>query len=148
MYDLLHMSGTLKGNVGEEIYSHVNKYAHRTKLDSYDWIDKMSFHIPLWMKYYLIENWNTIDAFEFLVKNNKVENIIFYEIKTTWNRFVKMTLTHNCKKFYLECKKLGFIVKSVYIYLEEDWKFDVVEKVFDVKNYKIHSGNIKYAKKV
>ncbi|MFT4311906.1 MAG: hypothetical protein ACMXYF_01620 [Candidatus Woesearchaeota archaeon] len=99
MHNLLTMGGTLKGNIGETIFTHLHKYVHRTKFDSYEWLHKMKFHIPNDMKLFLISNWGTIDAFEFIVVENKAVNLIFYEIKTTYDRNKEICITANAKRF-------------------------------------------------
>jgi hypothetical protein len=146
MYNLLEIGGTLKGNIGEIIYTHLNKYAHRTRFDSHYWIEKMEFEIPNHIKEFLILNWGTIDVFEFIIENEIVKNIKFYEIKTS-KRLRIMPLTKNSKNFYLECIKRGFIVKSVFIWLKENWCFEVIEKDFKISNHYIYDGNPKFSKK-
>jgi len=140
MYDLLDMSGTVKGNVGEELFVSLNRYVHRAEFGAHEWLEKLPIVIPKNHKDFLVDNWGTIDVFEFVVENNQVVNIIIYEVKTSRYRNKRQDLTRGARRFYQECISQGYKVVSVLVYLAENWKFEIICEDFDEKKYRISDG--------
>jgi len=89
-------------------------------------------------KEFVNNNWYSIDAIEISFKNCKKE-VILYEIKIK-NEYKydlgfkpKMTLaTHN---MYNSAKKLGFVVKLVYVICKDNWDYDIQLLEFCESNY-------------
>jgi hypothetical protein len=155
MYNLRKILGTLKGDVGEAIFLALNKYAHGTKFDSYDWLEKVPFTIPESFVIFLKNNWATIDAFEFEVNHELAINITFYEVKTVnfyssggVNFGKKPFITKNASDFYKMAMSKGFKVKTVLIILYEGWNFEVQSHDFNIEDFQIHDGNSLYSRKV
>ena len=140
MVNLRDINGKLKGDLGEVIFTHIQKYAHRAKFDSNYWFDTFKYEIPLIFKVFLRENWGTIDAFEFILENNKIANIIIYEIKTTKSSRKKQCLTSNSLKFYQFCQTQGYLVKSVTVIFKENWNVQINIRDFKEYNYTIWNG--------
>ncbi|MFW5746403.1 MAG: hypothetical protein ACOCWQ_02515 [Nanoarchaeota archaeon] len=141
--------------MGETIFLCLNKYAHGTKYDSYDWLDKLKhLSIPDHITEFLKDNWATIDVFELQSDvENMVNNVILYEIKTVnyyatkgVNYGKRPFLTKNSLAFYQMALEKGYSVKSVYIILFDNWNFDVSIQDFDVSDFTIWDGNPKYSK--
>ena len=153
MQNLRSLRGTAKGNVGEALVSSLLRHIHGTKLDSYHWINKLThLTIPERIYGFLIDNWSTFDAFEFVVISDVVTDVIFYEIKTMnfyYNKGVnygnKPTLTNNAAKFYTLAQREDFQVKSAWVILYDKWNFEISLKDYFQSDYDIWDGNKKYS---
>lgn len=80
---------------------------------------------------FLKDNWYSVDGLE-LIKNK----VILYEIKTR-NRYkvplwYKPKTTSSTINIYSDAIKLGFTVKTVFVWLEEDWNYSLEIKEFDL----------------
>jgi hypothetical protein len=154
MYNLRKIRGTLKGSVGEAIFISIKNHTHATKFDSYEWLNKLNhLEIPKKILNFLKANWATIDVFEFIVQGNFVTNLILYEIKTLNNYSSKginfgrkPVITQNSLNFYLAALNHGYIVKSVYVILYDNWEFDINVNDFLPRNFNVWDGNPKYSK--
>lgn len=81
---------------------------------------------------FLKRNWYSIDGIELI--NNR---LTVYEIKTR-NRYktplqYKPKTTSYTLDVYSNATKLGFIVKTVFVWLEDDWNFSLEIKDFNPK---------------
>ena len=149
MFDLLSIGGTLKGNVGEVIYTHHNRLAHRGRFDGHEWFDRVPYVIPSYLRDFLLKYWWTIDAFEFVIEKDVAVNIIFYEIKTCifLNSKKKPLLTYNSLKFYRLCQHNAFKVKTVKVVFHTNWKYEMIISDFCENHFEIRSGNPRFSKK-
>lgn len=91
----------------------------------------MKFFISKEFKSTIKNNWGTIDAFEFIVEESTVKNIIFYEIKTTRFKDKIPVVTSNSLRFHKQCLVKGLIVKTIVILLKHNWNYEMIEKDFD-----------------
>jgi len=152
-FDLRRQNHVIKGEIGEIILKNKIPYLYRTKeIKPRDILDyKFPFgKIPLAVREFLTENWYTLDLFRFLSENYKFKNVELYEIKVR-NYYPNLRreayipdITCNELKAYKTALKLGFIVKSAIIWFYDDWRYDLVIKYFNPKDFKIHDGSKKF----
>jgi hypothetical protein len=140
MYNFLEQTGTIKGLIGELLFCQSNTYARWTKLRSYDWLDTQSYEIPLDIKQFLKQYWGTIDVFELVIMENRVEQVIFYEVKTSKYAFKKQCMTSRAAKFYEICQEKGFIVKSVLVLLHSNWQYELKISDYAISNYTVYDS--------
>ena len=140
MENLKKFYGTYKGLIGEYIFRLTKKSTILTKItDKEKIINYFDEMLNAQQKKFLETYWHSIDALEF--KREKQE-IILYEIKTRNYHKVnhyKPKMTQHTHEVYNKAKKLGFIVKLIYINLHNNWNFEVEELEFDRRYYFIDS---------
>jgi len=135
MYNLKRCNGTFKGNIGECLFKLTKRNLFLTRFHSkYKVLNIISKFLTREQKDFLNSNWYSIDGIELV---NDVLTI--YEIKTR-NRYktplkYKPKTTSYTISLYSKAIKIGFIVKTVFVWLEEDWNFSLEIKDFNSRSF-------------
>jgi len=148
-YDLRRQNIKIKSEVGEVIAKHRVPYLHLRREYKQDYLDqRFPFgFIPLSVKEFIKKYWFSIDAFRFVSENYQFSNIEFYEIKVR-NYYPNLRkeayipdMTKRELDIYEKAIKAGFIVKVIIIWFYDDWRYDIVIKDFNPRDFKIAEGS-------
>lgn len=137
MHNLKEIKGTFKGLIGECLFKVTSNRIFLTRFHP-----KKVF-INYYIKFlsqkqisFLELNWYSLDAVEYSYSDKKV---IIYEVKTR-NKYsveipYKPKATASSIQIYETAKSSGFVIKSVTVYLHDNWQYEVKIEDYSEKNY-------------
>lgn len=139
MYGNLKEEDTnLKGEIGELIAKYNLKGAILTRHFHYNILKK--FNLKPEQLNFLIENWKSFDLIDpasLIIYEVKTKNFFFGNLKGVQNKTI---VSLNFIKLCQEAISLGFSIKSVTITLFSNWKYGLVIKEFNEKDFWVHQN--------
>lgn len=152
MENLKKFRGTYKGLIGECMFRLTKTAIILTRLaEKRDVLGYYKDFLNEKQKEFLECYWHSIDAIEF---NKKEKDVILYEVKTKnayKNKSFPPKMTEHAHIVYNKAKAIGFIIRLVFIELQNNWNFEIKEMEFKKCYYcidkpkrfdkKVESGN-------